>query len=180
MRTKFLLVPIIFFSSLTLWAADNFTRLNLKEGLWEMTTTHTVTGAPPISAEALAKMTPEQRTHFEAMMKEHFSGAPQIDVHKNCLTKEMLDKKTVFDQNQKECTRTVVTSTSSALEVKIRCQGQGKDHNMSSDGTFLLQTSGAESAKGSMHSVTNGGGHTMNMDMTFTTKYLGPACGDVK
>ena len=29
-------------------------------------------------------------------------------------------------------------------------------------------------------SVTNTNGHTMNMDFTFSSKYLGPACGDVK
>jgi hypothetical protein len=47
MRTRSLLLALIVFSSLTLWAADTITRLNLKEGLWEMTSTHTMTGMPP-------------------------------------------------------------------------------------------------------------------------------------
>ena len=36
------------------------------------------------------------------------------------------------------------------------------------------------SVKGTMQSVTNANGHTMNMNFTFSSKYLGPACGDVK
>jgi len=39
MRTKFLLarffLALIVFSSLTLWAADSITPLNVKEGLWK-------------------------------------------------------------------------------------------------------------------------------------------------
>ena len=37
---------MIVFSSLTLWAADNITPLNVKEGLWEMTVTHSMSGMP--------------------------------------------------------------------------------------------------------------------------------------
>ena len=58
MRTKFFLALIVF-SSLTLWAADNITPLNVKEGLWEMTVTHSMSGMPAIPnipPDVLAKM----------------------------------------------------------------------------------------------------------------------------
>ena len=178
MRTKSLFILIVVSCSLTLWASDNITRLNLKEGLWEVTTTHTITGMPPIPADALAKMTPEQRARIEGSMKQSFGGAPKTDVRKDCITKEKLDKQMAFDQDRKDCTRTIVTSTGSKLEMKIHCAG--KEQQMSMDGTFLVEVAGSDSAKGSMHAVTSGNGRTMNMDFTFSSKYLGPVCGDIK
>ncbi|MGA2360569.1 MAG: hypothetical protein ABSF66_16325 [Terriglobales bacterium] len=87
---KFLLALVVF-SSLTLWAADNITPLNVKEGLWEMTVTHSMSGMPAmpdIPPDVLAKMPPEQRARMEAMMK----GGPSTDVRKECITKEKIEK----------------------------------------------------------------------------------------
>jgi len=57
MRTN-LLVAVIVFCVAVLWAADNITPLNVKEGLWEMTVTHSMTGMPGmpnIPPDTLAK-----------------------------------------------------------------------------------------------------------------------------
>lgn len=174
MRTNLILIAIVFFS-LTLFAADKITPLNVKEGLWEVTVTHSMSGMPAMPAippETLAKMPPEQRARIEAMMK----GGASTDVRKDCVTKEKLDKQTAFSDNRKECTRTVVNSTGSKLEVKLHCE----DKQTSSDGTLLLEALGSDNVKGSMHFVTNSNSRTMNMDFTFSSRYLGPACGDVK
>ena len=179
MRTKFLLatffLALIVFSALTLWAADNITPLNVKEGLWEMTVTHSMSGMPAmpdIPPDVLAKMPPEQRARMEAMMK----GGPSTDVRKECITKEKLAKNSAFSNNRGECTRTVVNSTGSKLEVKIHCE----EKQASTDGTLVLETVGSDHVKGTMQSATNANGHTMNMNFTFSSKYLGPTCGDVK
>jgi hypothetical protein len=181
MRTKCFLasffLAMIVFSSLTLWAADGITPLNVKEGLWEMTVTHSMSGMPAMPAlppEALAKMTPEQRAQVEAAMK----GGPSTDVRKECITKEKLEKHSAFSNNRGDCTRTVVNSTGSKLEVKIHCA----EKQASTDGTLVLETVGSDRVKGTMQmqSATNANGHTMNMNFTFSSKYLGPACGDVK
>jgi len=178
MPNKSLLLALIVFSSVTLWAADTITRLNLKEGLWEMTSTHTMTGMPPIPADALAKLPPEQRARMEAAMKQSGAGVPKTDVRKHCITKEKLEKQSAFDENRKDCTRTIVSSTGSKLEMKIHCEG--KEQQMSMDGAFVVEVVSSDSAKGSMHTVSSGNGRTMNMDFTFSSKYLGPGCGDVK
>jgi hypothetical protein len=179
MRNKFLLVPIVLcsmiFCSLIFWAADNITPLNVKEGLWEVTVTHSMTGMPAmpnIPPDALAKMPPEQRARMEAMMK----GGATTDVRKECVTKEKLEKHSAFSANRGDCTRTVVNSTGSKLEVKFHCE----EKQSSSDGTLLVEAIGSDNVKGTMHSVTNANGHTMTMDFTISSKYLGPACGDVK
>ena len=171
---KFLLALVVF-SSLTLWAADNVTPLNVKEGLWEMTVTHSMSGMPAmpdIPPDVLAKMPPEQRARMEAMMK----GGPSTDVRKECITKEKLAKNSAFSNNRGDCTRTVVNSTGSKLEVKIHCE----EKQASTDGTLVLETVGSDHVKGTMQSATNANGHTMNMNFTFSSKYLGPTCGDVK
>jgi hypothetical protein len=51
---------------------------------------------------------------------------------------------------------------------------------MTSDGTFKYEALSQESVKGTMRMVITGHGRTMNMDFDFISKYLGPACGDVK
>jgi len=174
MRNKFLLAPLVL-CSLTLWAAENITPLNVKEGLWEVTVTHSMTGMPAtpnIPPDALAKMPPEQRARIEAMMK----GGSSTDVRKECVTKEKLEKHSAFSANRGDCTRTVVNSTGSKLEVKFHCE----EKQSSSDGTLAMEALGSDNAKGTMHSVTNANGHTMTMDFAISSKYLGPDCGDVK
>lgn len=174
MRSKVLLVSIVLVS-FALWAADAISRLNVKEGLWEVTVTHSMTGMPAmpnIPPDALAKMPPEQRARVEAMMK----GTPTTDVRKECVTKDKLDNHSAFSNSRGECTRTVVTSTGSKLEVKFHCE----DKQTSSDGTFAMEAEGSDSVKGTMHSVTNSSGHNMTMDFTINSKYLGSDCGDIK
>ena len=175
MRSKFLL-SLIIFPSLTSWAADKLTPLNIKEGLWEMTVTHSMTGMPAIPPDTLAKMTPEQRARIEATMKQSGMGGPTADVHKECVTKEKLDKQSAFSDNRKECTRTVLNSTGSKLEIKVHCE----EKQSSTEATLLLEAVSTDNVKGSMQSVTNTTGRTMNMNFTFSSRYLGPACGDVK
>jgi hypothetical protein len=162
-------------SSLTLWAADKITPLNVKEGLWEVTVTHSMTGMPAmpnVPPDALAKMPPEQRARVEAMMK----GGASTDVRKECVTKEKLEKQSAFNVNRGECTRTVVNSTSSKLEVKMHCE----EKQTTSDSTVVIDALSLDGVKGTVQSVVNSNGRTMNMNFTFSSKYLGTDCGDVK
>jgi hypothetical protein len=105
-------------------AADKFVRPNVKTGLWEVTETHTMTGMPAMPAippEALANMTPEQRAQMEEHMKS-MGGGPKTTTRKDCITKEELDKDMAFGENRAECTRTVISSSSTMTEMKIHCQ----------------------------------------------------------
>jgi Protein of unknown function (DUF3617) len=174
MRNRLLLAAILL-CSVSFWAADNITPLNAKVGLWEVTTTQSMSGmaAPNIPPDALAKLPPEQRAHVEEML----NGKPKVN--KECVTKEKLEKNMAFNDNPGECTRTVLSSTGSKLNIKFHCEG--KDKQSSSDGTFVMEVINTDSVKGTMHaSTTNNNGRTMNMDFTINSKYLGPACGDVK
>jgi hypothetical protein len=48
------------------------------------------------------------------------------------------------------------------------------------DGTLFVEAIGSDHVKGKMDAVTNANGRTMNMNFTFSSRYLSPACGDVK
>ena len=67
MRTK-LVVVLIITASAGLWATDKYEPLNVKTGLWEVTTTVSTSGQMPIPPDLLAKLTPEQRAKFEQQM----------------------------------------------------------------------------------------------------------------
>ena len=178
MRTRILLTPIIL-CSFAVWAADKIVPPNIKIGLWEITETHNMSGMPPMPAippEALAQMTPEQRAQVEAQMKGSMGGGPKSTTRKSCVTKEKLEKDSVFGDDRKECTRTVLNSSSTSTEVKIQC----KEKEMTSEGTFKFVALSPESVKGTVRMVMTGEGRTMNMNVDFLSKYLGSACGDVK
>ena len=177
MRTTLWCVLIALCSS-SMFAADKIVPPNIKTGLWEITETQTMSGMPAmptIPPEALANMTPEQRAQMESHMKS-MSGAPKTTTRKDCITKEELEKNTAFGENRNECTRTILSSSSTMTEVKVHCTGK----EMTTDGTFKYQALSQESVKGTLRMVMTGHDRTMHMDMDFTSKYLGPACGDVK
>jgi Protein of unknown function (DUF3617) len=173
--TKGLVWGVIIFSAAALWSVDSITPLNVKEGLWEMTVTHSMAGmpaAPNLPPDALAKLPPDQRARIEAMM----NGSPSTDVHKECVTQEKLEQHSAFSANRGSCARTVTSSTGSKMQVKFHCE----DKQTTSDGSLLVEAISSDNVKATMHSVSNSNGHTMNMDFVITSKYLGPACGDVK
>lgn len=150
-----------------LLAADT---LNVKPGQWEATVTSQVTGLPPIPQEVLDKLTPQQRQMMEQRMKGN--QTPRTITSKSCITKEQIEKGFDVGDDDKSCTRTVVSSTSSKQEIKIECN---RDNNKAT-GTIRIEASSPESVKGSMQMSMTGGGRSMNMNSTFTSKYLGPTC----
>ena len=174
MRTG-VLVSLLFVVCTSLWAADDFKPFDVKLGLWETTTTFQSSGMPPVSIppDALARMTPDQRAKVEAMMKGQ--GSARTTTTKSCMTPEKMKRSEFYEQ--KQCTKTVVTSTGSKLELRMHCTMEG---GAKADGTVRVERINSESTKGSVQIVSTSGEHTMNMNSTFTSKWLGPDCGDVK
>lgn len=158
------------------WAADTIQPLDVKLGLWEMTHTTQTTGQLPIPADMLAKLTPEQRAKFDQMMKEKAAEGPKTETRKHCVTKEELSRANMMGDNDKACTRTVITSTKSKLEAKIECTRQ----NAKETGDYKIEAVDSSDVKGSMQMVMTGGSNTMRMNSTFSGKYIGPACGTTK
>lgn len=166
---------LLLFVALTARGADTITPLNVKPGLWEISVTHSMSGKLPISEDKLAKMTPEQRARIEAAMGQGGMGAG-TDVHKECVTKEKLDKDRAFGTDRKGCARTIVNSSSTKLEAKMHCE----EEERKTDGTLFLEVVSSDHVKGNMDATVSSGGRTMNMHFTFNSKYLGSSCGEVQ
>jgi len=167
-------VAVVLISS-CLWAQDKIVIPDVKLGLWETTITSQMSGLPPIPPDALARMTPEQRARMEAAIKAR-SGQPNTTTSRSCVTKEKLEKGGTFGQEPKNCTHSVLESSRSKAEVKFACEEEA----MKMTGTVRYEALDSEHVKGSTDMAMSGNGRTMNASSTFTSKWVGPACGNVE
>jgi len=153
------------------------TPLNVKLGLWEATSVNQMTGMPAMPNMDLSTLPPEQRARIEAAMKqrqEATGGKPHVT--KTCVTQEKLEKDFYQDrQMDPSCKRTVTASTASLQEISIACSGE---HKMT--GTARFEAIDPEHVKGTMHFVSEAGAQPVTVNSTFTARYLGADCGDVK
>lgn len=156
------------------WAQTKFQPLNVKPGLWESTITSTTSGQMPIPAEMLARLSPEQRAKLEARMKQNSTPKSRTYTNRDCETKEKLAEQPF--NSAKECKQTITASTSTKAEVKMVCEFG----DVKSSGTMRIDVLSPENVKGSGQMTSNGGGHSMTVDTSFSAKWLGPSCGDVK
>jgi hypothetical protein len=149
--------------------AADVTPLNAKPGLWEVTSVTVRSGTPPIPAETLAKLTPEQRARIEAQFKG--MAAPQTTTKQSCFTPEDVAKGFGWNNSEKSCRQTIVSSTGTRQEVKWECEGQQKG-----SGTIKIEAPDPSHVN-SLVELNMG---AMNIKVTNTAKWLGNACGDVK
>lgn len=174
MRTKIVLVVLLGATMTALAASQKVEPLNVKLGLWDMTMTTTPIGQLPIPAEYLSRLTPEQRAKLEERVKAQYNGQAKTRTYKTCLTKEKLEKTGPLDEKD-NCATTVLNSTSSRRSLKVQCTNP----EFKSSGTVDFEALTPENTKGSGHLTATSGDRTMNIDVTFTGKWLGSACGDV-
>ena len=146
------------------------TPLNVKTGEWESTMTNETSGQMPIPQEMIDKMTPEQRAKMEAMMKARGMQGPRTTVTKHCVKKEDLDKP--FGNENKSCKPTIVSSSATKQEIHMECEmGGGKQV-----GTLKFEAVDSSTVKGSMQMTASNGARTMNVNSTFSARWLGAAC----
>lgn len=152
--------------------AAQTTPLNVKTGEWESTITNETSGQLPVPQEMIDKMTPEQRAKIEAAMKARGMQGPRTTVNKHCVKKEDLDKPFAKNDEKKACKQTILTSSATKQEVHMECEmGGGKQV-----GTLRLEALDSSTVKGSMQMAASNGGRTMNVNSSFSAKWLGPAC----
>ena len=151
--------------------------LNASPGLWQITTQSQLSGQMPmIDESAINNLPPARRAKFEAAMKTAMAKAAGPHVFKECLTREKLAKGFDLAKPDPSCVRTVVTSSSSALEVRELCTSARE--NRSGDYKFALAN--GTTAAGSVHMVMSHGGKAMTIDGTMKGQWLSSDCGAVK
>lgn len=150
-------------------AAD---KLDVKPGLWEITSTHQITGIPPMPKELQGKVTPEQRAAMEAAFRKEAEKGPQTDTDRECITKKQAEKP--FDLGDtKDCTQTVVRTTRTTQEVRLSCNGELKG-----SGVLRVTTPTPETMTGSLDLQMGEGKETMKVKSQLKGRWLGPDCGD--
>lgn len=177
-----ILLTILLCLLLAAAAAEN---LNLKPGLWEMTSKAENNGPPPMPAEAKAEMErhmaglpPEQRARMEAAVKNAQSNLWRPVVKKGCISKDDLSHALDFEGGRGDgvCQRTILKATASMQEVRLECvKGTRK-----SGGTLRIVAANPETWSGTMDgSVSDTGGATQ-MKITMSGKWLASDCGDAR
>src|ERR1700737_205638 len=156
-------------------AVDKVQSLNVKTGLWEVTTTVVTSAEMPIPAGLLEKLTPEQRARIKDRIAARKSRPAKTAIKKQCMTKRQLDHGIPFNPDRKSCTRTVLTSTGSKVDMRVECLVQG----IKSDGTFRIEAVSSENVRGSVHFSATASDNP-NSISTFTAKWIGPVCSATK
>lgn len=151
-------------------------KFNIKPGLWEITSTGSTTGVPPIPADVLAQMSPAQRTRIEAAMKAAIAHSSAPHVFKSCVTEKQLEKGPDFaNRSERSCKQTVLKRTASAIEVHVECTGKEK-----MSGVFRYRATSREAFRGTTDFAVSNGDRTMTSKRSVEGKWLGADCGSVK
>lgn len=147
-------------------------KLDVKLGLWEMTSIMRFSGMPPLPRELMDKLTPEQRAKMAADLEAAAAQEPEPDVSRECITQEDLDKP--FESaNADECTQTIVRTTKTIQEIRMVCTGKVK-----SSGVFRVTTPTPETMTGMLDLKAGEGADAFTIKGTIKGRWLGPECGD--
>ena len=147
-------------------------KLNVKLGLWEITSLTRMSGTPPLPKDLLDKMTPQQRADMAAKIKEAQAEEPEPEVSSECITPEDLERP--FDSaNAEDCTQTIVRTTRNAQEIRLACTGKTKG-----SGTFRITTTTPESMVGELNLKVGEGAEVMTIKGNIKGRWLGADCGD--
>jgi hypothetical protein len=170
--------------------AQEIRPFDAKPGLWESTMTMEISGMPAMPAmpqltpDQLAKLPPAARQQMESMMNGR-GGAPRTITSKSCTTREEINKGMAFsDRNQANCTRKIVSSSSSKVELHVECAPDKTNMTVVSDVTVErldaehVKVTGTSKSTGT--GAGNGAARTMDTKFTVASKWLSSDCGDVK
>jgi Protein of unknown function (DUF3617) len=143
-------------------------------GLWQVTTKGDMSGAPPIPDALLARMTPEQ----QAKMQQMLTGEKK---YKQCMTAEKLNKGFGKDKegtDDKKCTMTVATNTSSEYQADRQCTlGDGSHY----DAKVHFNLAGKHQASGTVDvNLTQASGKTTTVHQNIDAQWLSSDCGTIK
>lgn len=154
---------------LTGTAAD---RLNVKTGLWEITSVTQMAGVLPLPKELKDKLSPEQRAKMAADMRAEAAEKPGRDTSKECVTEKDLEHP--FDSaDVKNCRQSMVTTTRTSQEVRLVCTGEHKG-----SGLLKISTPTPESMNGTIDLKMGEGAEVFTLKATLSGRWLGADCGD--
>jgi hypothetical protein len=157
-----------------LGVAPKVTPLNLKTGLWEVTTTTVAGDNNMLPAALLEKLTPEQRARVEERMKARSADPQKTSLAKHCLTKQELERGTPFLPAQNSCRWTVLTAATNRVQMRGECV----DHGLKTKRTLRIDALSPEEAEGSLQLFRENQNASPTTTSTFKAKWIGPHCSN--
>jgi len=148
--------------------------LNIKPGLWKVTTTSRVSGQLPIPEDELARLSPAQRAQYEAAMKAAAASMGAPHVFEECLTAKQIADGLKLNDTQPSCHRTVLSQSPTEVHVHESCTGASAREM---DGRF--QAPNPSTMHGTIHMVATHGAQTMNVNSIVQGQRLGADCGNL-
>lgn len=164
-------------SVLSLASAADPAQLNVKLGLWEITTHPQMSGTMPISDEDLQKLPPDQRARLQVMMQAAMARAAKPRIFKECMTPEKRARGfNAGDNEDGSCTTTVVTNTAAEFDARHECTGADRQQLT----TVHFKIASSDQIAGTVNAVITRAGKTMTVNATLEGKWLGADCGNIK
>ncbi len=169
-RSLIVVIAVCFCSSVAFAQAKaTHVPLNVKLGLWEMTTVVQMSGAPAVDTSG---MSAAQKAQVEAAMSSMQQNLAKPQVNRTCVTKEKVEGDLFQDAKQESCKRSVLESTSTTLGLKFECAGPRP-----SSGEVHFVAVSPDVIKATSKMLIDG---KQSVATTSTGKWIGEACGDVK
>lgn len=169
MRSRMLLGVGLLVAVPALLAAE---RLNVKTGLWEITSVTRISGLPPLPKEVAEKMTPQQRAELQAAMKNQEAKGPETDVDRECITAKDIENP-FSSADEENCNQTIVTTTRTTQEVRLACSGEHP-----STGLLRVTTPTPTTMTGLLDLRSGDGKDAFRITADMKGRWLGPDCGE--
>jgi hypothetical protein len=157
-------------------------KLNVRLGLWETTTTVSGAGEAAMAGmeEAMQNMTPEQKARMAAAMSrmQQQPSGPREHKWRSCMTAEKMQRDSFFNDKEMggHCTHTILQNDSHATAVSFTCSENG----VTNQGQVRFEATSPTSVKGTMdmHMVMHD--RPVNMHSDFQSTWIGADCGTEK
>ena len=160
-------------ASLTAVAVAQAPALDVKMGLWELSTVSELSGQMP--GIDTSKMTPEQKAKMDEAMKAMMGK--HTNVNNTCMTQEKFNKSNFMagDKPEQNCKQTITTNTRSTLEGTLVCTGEN-----AMTAQMHIDALSSTAIKATFKSASSQQGKTMMMNMEMAGKWLSADCGKEK
>ncbi len=154
-----------------------------KAGLWEMTNKMSgnaqMDSAMAQAQKQMAELPPDQRKMMEEMMGKQGINLPTMGtggamVMKICITPEMAARSELPNQQEGDCTNTIISKSGNSMKVKFVCT----EPPMTGEGTYTFTGDTAYTAD--MKMTTMQSGKPESMTVKGSGKWLSSSCGSIK
>jgi hypothetical protein len=168
-----ILIVSIFFPMLA--SAANAAEINMRLGLWQITTTSDLLLLAP-------HIPPDQMKNIKDLAKDYGLDMPQIEngaaISNACITQEMAKQKTLpnFYQTELGCTSKNATRSGNNYKVDFICNGADLKGNGTAEGTITSEDTftGQTIFKGEAQS------NPVNKRADINGKWINASCGTIK